>query len=195
MRRENTPRRWTAWLRLSALALCGVLLGINVYNANANRLVGNQLPMPFGVGAAVVLSGSMEPALSVDDLIIVRQADDYATGDVVVFQAGGTLVVHRIIARDGDTVTTQGDANPVADEPIPIASIRGKVVASIPAVGVVVNGIKTPLGTLCVIGAAIALMEIPRRREKRRDDDQRREILEEIIRLRQEQQAQPDQPE
>ena len=177
------------WLRLAALTVCGLVLGVNVYLANANRLVGNQLPMPFGVGAAVVLSGSMEPTLSVDDLIIVRETDTYAVGDVVVFQTGGVLVVHRIIALEGDTVTTQGDANPSADEPMPLANVLGRVVGHIPALGALVNGIKTPVGTLCVIAAAIALVELPRRREKKKDDQQREEILEEIRRLKQEVQS------
>ena len=174
------------WLRLAALTVCGLVLGVNVYLANANRLVGNPLPMPFGVGAAVVLSGSMEPALSVDDLILVREAEEYAVGDVVVFQTGGVLVVHRIIAIEGDTVTTQGDANPSADEPMPLSNVLGRVEGHIPAVGALVNGIKTPIGTLCVIAAAIALVEIPRRREKKKDEQTREEILKEIHRLKDE---------
>ena len=53
--------------RLLLLILCGLILGVNVYLANANSLVGNQLPTPFGYGAAVVLSGSMEPEFSKGD--------------------------------------------------------------------------------------------------------------------------------
>ena len=174
------------WLRMAALVLCGLVLGVNVYMANANRLVGNQMPMPFGVGAAVVLSGSMEPALSVDDLILVREADTYAVGDVVVFQTGGVLVVHRIIAIEGDTVTTQGDANPSPDEPMSTALIMGRVVGHIPAIGALVNGIKTPIGTLCVIAAAILLVEMPRLSEKKKEDQQREEIINEIRRLKEE---------
>ena len=47
-------------LRILVLIICGIVLGVNVYLANANSLVGNKLPMPFGYGSAVVLSGSME---------------------------------------------------------------------------------------------------------------------------------------
>ena len=59
-------------LRWLLIVVCGLILGVNVYLANANSLVGNQLPMPFGYGAAVVLSGSMEPEFSEGDLIIVK---------------------------------------------------------------------------------------------------------------------------
>ena len=51
-------------IRIIVLVVCGTVLGVNVYLANANSLIGNKLPMPFGCGAAVVLSGSMEPEMS-----------------------------------------------------------------------------------------------------------------------------------
>ena len=57
-------------LRMLALLILGVFLGIRFYAWNAQHLTGNAVPMPFGVGASVVLSGSMEPALSVGDLLI-----------------------------------------------------------------------------------------------------------------------------
>ena len=53
------------------------MIGFNVYLANAYGLVGNQLPMPFGYGAAVVLSGSMEPEFSEGDLILIKETKDY----------------------------------------------------------------------------------------------------------------------
>ena len=112
--------------RLLLLIFCGLTLGINVYLANANSLVGNQLPMPFGYGAAVVLSGSMEPELSAGDLIVVKEAENYKQNDIVVFQDGNSLVVHRIIQIDGETITTKGDANKVTDEPISITAVKAR---------------------------------------------------------------------
>lgn len=172
--------------RLLLLILCGLTLGINVYLANANSLVGNQLPMPFGYGAAVVLSGSMEPELSAGDLIVVKEAENYKQNDIVVFQDGNSLVVHRIIEIDGETVTTKGDANKVADEPISITAVKGKVLFWIPFAGNVVGFLKTPVGTICLIAVAIALIEIPHRNEKKKDDEERQKILEEIERLKKE---------
>lgn len=163
-----------------------MILGLNLYQLNANRLVGNQLPMPFGYGAAVVLSGSMEPEFSKGDLIFVKETLEYAENDIVVFQDGNTLVVHRIIEIDEDTITTKGDANNAADEPITQEMIKGEVIGCIPFVGEIVNLIKTPLGTLAVAAAAIALVEIPRRREKQKDDDERQKIIDEIKKLKDE---------
>ena len=106
-------------LRMLVLLILGVFLGIRFYAWNAQHLTGNAVPMPFGVGASVVLSGSMEPALSVGDLLIFTEEKNYEVGDVVVYQSGRTPVVHRIIALDAETFTTQGDANNTADGGIP----------------------------------------------------------------------------
>lgn len=183
---KNKKRIWKGIFRIVLLSICGMILGLNLYQLNANRLVGNQLPMPFGYGAAVVLSGSMEPEFSKGDLIFVKETLEYAENDIVVFQDGNTLVVHRIIEIDEDTITTKGDANNAADEPITQEVIKGEVIGCIPFVGEIVNLIKTPLGTLAVAAAAIALVEIPRRREKQKDDDERQKIIDEIKKLKDE---------
>jgi len=174
-------------LRRLVLAVLGIILGVNAYLANAKGLAGNQMPMPFGFGAAVVLSGSMEPELRVDDVIVVREADSYEVGDIVVYQKGSTLIVHRIIAKDGETAVTQGDANNVADAPIAIQAIKGKVTARIPGLGVAVKALKTPVGILTVLIAAFALTELSFRREKDKDAEELEAIKEEIRRLRAEQ--------
>lgn len=174
-------------LRWTLIVVCGLILGVNVYLANANSLVGNQLPMPFGYGAAVVLSGSMEPEFSEGDLIIVKETDDYKPKDIVVFQDENTLVVHRIISIDGETITTKGDANESADEPINASAVKGEVLFWIPFAGRIVGFLKTPIGTICIIAAAVALIEIPRRNEKKKDDEERQKIIDEINRLKQEQ--------
>lgn len=187
MEQEKSKKRiWKGIFRIVLLSICGMILGLNLYQLNANRLVGNQLPMPFGYGAAVVLSGSMEPEFSKGDLIFVKETLEYAENDIVVFQDGSTLVVHRIIEIDDEKITTKGDANNTADEPITKEVIKGEVIGCIPCVGEVVNLIKTPLGTLAVAAAAIALVEIPRRREKQKDDDERQKIIDEIKRLKDE---------
>lgn len=181
---------WKGILRMAALILCGTILGVNVYMANARRLVGNQMPMPFGYGAAVVLSGSMEPEFSQGDLILVKEETSYETRDIVVYQQHDSLVVHRIISMDGDVVITQGDANNAPDEPITTADIKGRVLCWIPGAGNAVSFLKTPVGIFCIIAAAIALLEIPRRREMKEDDAQRQQLLDEIRRLKEEQEAQ-----
>ena len=173
-------------LRLLLLTLCGGVLGLTLYGANAGRLVGDSLPTPFGYGAASVLSGSMEPRLSKGDLILVKVTGDYTLRDVVVYQDGNDLVVHRIVAVEGEQVITQGDANHTPDDPIPVTCIKGEVVASVPWLGALAQWIKTPLGTVLVLGAAVLLLEIPRRREKQDHLKEQERIKDEIRRLQEE---------
>ena len=151
-------KKYKTLLRRLILVLCGLFLGINVYMMNATKLVGNQLPMPFGIGVATVLSGSMEPSISKGDLIVVKEEEQYNINDIIVYNDGGSYVCHRIIDMN-DMVIAKGDANNAADEPIEYSAIRGKVILHIPMVGNVVEIIKSPIVTICIIALAIILTE------------------------------------
>lgn len=175
--------------RYVLLSILAVLIGLNVYTLNATRLAGNQVPMPFGVGASVVLSGSMEPALSVGDLLIVRAAEDYEVGDIVVYQSGRIAVVHRITAIDGDTVTTQGDANNTADVPISMDAICGKVAVAIPLIGYLAWAMKSPVAVLVMLVAAVLLIELSFRDTKEKHTTEQNEIKAEIRKLMEELQS------
>ena len=168
------------------LIFLGVLLGFNVYLLNAKSIAGNRMPMPFGIGSAVVQSGSMEPAYHIGDLLFVKEQPGYAVGDVVVYQSGGVLVVHRVIAINGDTVITQGDANNAPDEPFSRDCIKGGVVGRIPGIGIAIDFMKTPMGILLLIGCAVALIELSFRRDMRAEQDEearRVKLLQEEIEL------------
>jgi signal peptidase len=163
--------------------LLALLLGVKLYTWNAASLVGNSMPMPFGYGASVVLSGSMEPVLSVNDLVILKETQDVEIGDVIVYESGSELIIHRVQSVDGDTITTKGDANNIADEPFDRSFVRGKMIASFPAVGGLVRTLKTPAGTVVLLAAAFLLLELSYRRESV-EDDEIRELKDEIRRLK-----------
>ncbi len=184
MQEKTKKKKYPAVLRRIALAVLGILLGLNVYLANAHTLAGNKLPMPLGVGLAVVLSGSMEPTLSVNDVIVVKKTSNFEVGDIVVYDDGRALIVHEIIEINGDTVTTKGEANDVADDPIKLDAIKGKVVFTIPQAGVVVNIIRSPVSVVVIILAAILLIECSFRRKKEKDETRLEEIKEEIKKLK-----------
>ena len=173
-------------IRFVILAILAVVIGVNFYITNAARLVGDALPMPFGFGASVVLSGSMEPELSVGDMIIVVPSDSYVVDDVVVFQSGRMSVVHRIIGIEGEEVITQGDANNAPDDPIALSAVKGKVIFAIPYVGYLVNVIKTPIGTMVLIGLALLFLEGSFKKDKKKDTDELEALRREIEQLKNE---------
>ena len=184
MKEHSKKKTLKNLIRFSLLILCGAILGFNIYSANANSLVGNKLPTPFGYGAAVVLSGSMEPKLSKGDLIIVKETNSYDCEDIVVFQDGNSLVVHRIIEKADEEVITKGDANNTDDGAIAISRIKGEVVFSVPYAGTAIEFIKSPVGTILIIALAILLLEIPRFKERKKDTEEIEKIKEEIRKLK-----------
>ena len=185
MQIEKEKRRFKVYLsRVPVIILSGLMLGLCLYIFIANVSVGNPMPMPFGIGAGVVLSGSMEPELSVNDLIIVRRADEYSVGDVVVYRSGGMSVVHRVVSADDKTVVTKGDANNIADTPVSPSDISGKVVASLPKGGYVVNFLRSLPGVILVLGAALLMLEISFRGERDKGEREVEKIRAEIARLR-----------
>ncbi|MCP1100917.1 signal peptidase I [Aequitasia blattaphilus] len=182
-------KRSKAIIRTIMLCMVGIFIGISLYMFNANKIMGNALPMPFGYGVAMVLSGSMEPKLSVDDLIFVKQTDDFKEGDIVVYQESGYLIVHRVVSMDGERVQTKGDANDTGDEPIEKKKIEGKVIGRVPFVGGIIKVLKTPVGTISVLVLAFLLLEFSYKKEKNKDDEEIEKIKEEIERLKKEEEA------
>ena len=174
-------------IRIVILVVVAALIGLSIYSINASRLSGDALPMPLGFGLSVVLSGSMEPALSVGDMIVVVPQESYAEKDVVVFQTGRSAVVHRIISIEGEEIITRGDANNSEDEPISLSHIKGKVIIVVPFVGYLVNLIKTPIGTVLLLGLAVWLMNSSFKKDKQQSEDELDAIRAEIERLKNEQ--------
>ena len=173
-----------AVFRYIVFSFIGIVLGLFVYTQNAKGLIRDKMPMPFGYGMSVVLSGSMESRLSVDDLVIIKATDDYKVNDIVLYQDGDSLVIHRIIEIDGDTVTTKGDANNVADEPINKSQIKGVLVYDIAGIGAVVNILKQPISVIIVLATALLLTELSYRKEKDNDTEELEEIKKMIEELK-----------
>jgi signal peptidase len=136
-------------------------------------------PTTFGGPAAYIeVSGhSMDGTYKTGDLILTRAQDTYEVGDIVVFEASGGQVIHRIIAGNGTKgYTLQGDNNPdpdpwhpTDDEVVGKAWVRfeGKAwIMHLPDNPRAV-GIAAGLFTLVVLG----IDAIPRRRKQDQDAD------------------------
>ena len=162
------------------IIIAGLTVGLSVYSWNAARVVGNQLPMPFGVGASVVLTGSMEPTLKANDLVFVAEQDDYKVDDIVVYQSSNQLIIHRIISIADDKVITKGDANNTSDDPITKDQIKGRYVFRIPLIGFVFKILKTVPGTICVLALVVFLMYRSRRKERDRSNQELEKLVAEI---------------
>ncbi len=173
-KRHKFPWRWIC------LVVVALILGTAVYQFNAKTLMGDPMPMPLGFGVSVVLSGSMEPELSVDDLVIIRKTQDVSPGDVIVFQQGSSLVIHRLIDIQGDQLITKGDANNIADKPISRSDVKGVLVSAIPGVGVAVHFIRQPIVIFLLLAGAVFLAYLSGRREQSEDEQELSDLQRQI---------------
>ncbi len=86
-----------------------------------------------------VKTGSMEAKIHVGDYILILKKNNYDVGDVVTYTSNNGFITHRIIKKDGDKVTTKGDANNTEDETISSKIIIGKVIMSGGILNIVIN--------------------------------------------------------
>ncbi len=126
-------------------------------------LMGSRL---LGYRVYTVISGSMEPAYSVGDLVYVKQVDrieDIKLRDTITFVLNEELTVatHRVVDIDVEKqyLYTQGDANDVPDaSPVHFKNVIGVVHFSIPLLGYVSDFIQNPPGTYITIAAVAVLI-------------------------------------
>ena len=125
-------------------------------------LMGSRL---LGMQVFTVISGSMEPAYKVGDLIYVGKTDPYdiQVGDPVTFILNEELVVatHRVVEvdRENQLLYTKGDANEIADHaPVHFNNVIGVPKFRIPKMGYVSEFIQNPPGTYVTLAGAAVLV-------------------------------------
>ena len=116
----------------------------------------------FGYSVYRVSSGSMEPELSIGDVILTEEVDGESLkkGDIITYSGtegnyANKVITHRI--EDIQEVngqllfTTKGDANMEADPIIHEGQILGKMAFKVPIVGALYSFFITPYGLVVVL--------------------------------------------
>ena len=139
-----------------------------------------------------ISSYECDPKTADEEFLLSKRQYQHTTGrqqknDIIAYQSGNMVVVHRIIEVEPDTVITQGDANNAPDAPIRKEMIKGKVVHWIPGAGRIARLLKSPVATVILVGGALLLSELTLRKEKKKDEDELEQIKAEIRRLKMEQ--------
>ena len=116
----------------------------------------DKLPNVFGYSVLKVVSGSMEPNMSIGDYVIVKSKEKYKVDDIVTYiDSYDSFVTHRIIEIEGNDVITKGDANNTEDEVFDVVNIQGKVIYKLPSIFSKVNTI-----TVLIIIITIFMMKL-----------------------------------
>lgn len=138
-----------------------VIIAVCTFLLLALKFVGDT-PSVFGYNFYYIATGSMEPTVSVGDIILSKKADisSLSVGDIVTFNGesgdlNGKVVTHRIQSvyeENGQTyVITKGDANTVNDPPHRAEAVISVMKTKVPFLGALVRVINTPLGFLLLI--------------------------------------------
>lgn len=178
MKKINLTRKMVVNAILIVLA-CAVLYAV-AFTAVVKIKNPQGVAMPFGFGASLVLSGSMEPEITTDDLVLIKKSDKLCVGDVVLYNTGRSNVLHRITKIDGDMITTQGDANNTEDKPFSKSAVLGVYIGKIPDGGKFIRFVTNPPFVMAVVFflmlAAFTWMFFEEKKESKRIDGIRAEI-------------------
>ncbi len=121
------------------------------------------VPNILGYSVFRVMTGSMEPAIETDSLIVVKrvEASEIKIGDVISFFSqdpahGGAVNTHRVTAieQNGEewNFVTKGDANQLEDKYVTSSKdLIGKVVYVSHVMGIIVHLLSNPLIFIPVI--------------------------------------------
>ena len=115
-----------------------LILAVIIYGRLSIMFTNNSYPNYFGYTMFEVSSGSMEPALSVNDIVVVKIGNDNLVKDDIITYINdkNEIITHRIVIVNSDTITVMGDANNTYDTPINRDQVVGKVIKIYPQLGV-----------------------------------------------------------
>ena len=159
------------WWGMAAILLLTLAFNLSTVLAVSRIQQGSRVT--FGYFSALIGSGSMEPAISVHDLLLVKGGTHYAVDDIITYVSPkGSLVTHRIKEVHADRFVTQGDANNIPDGAVARERVLGRVIRIVPGAGAVIYGLLSPVGILfllCIVTFFWLIQSIRREyvREKR----------------------------
>ena len=143
--------------------LLGAALVLSGWLAFQGAVLHRQRPSVAGYFSAPVEDGAMEPALSQGDAAILRQGQDFSPGDIVAFvNQAGELSLRRVVGTSGEAYITQGDSMDQPDETLlSPGQVAGRCVAALPGAGVLLQGLSSPWGTLCLGALWLLVVLLP----------------------------------
>lgn len=147
------------------IILCAVVVMLSVVFTRSG-----EVPRIGGYSLMCVLSGSMEPEIPTNSLVLVKEtpADEVEKGDIISFYSSdpaldGAINTHRVVdikTVDGELeFVTRGDANGFTDQYAAKAKfLVGKVALVSPSLGILVKLSSNPLIFIPLIIVPLLIM-------------------------------------
>lgn len=131
----------------------GLVLVVCLYTFVSIQVLSHKYVNFFSYTFFQIGSNSMAPAITTNDLIVVKLSDDdIKAGDIITYEDGDTLVTHRVQSVNQTGYVTKGDANMEQDRAILKDQVVGKVIKILPQYGVWFKVLTTPkiIAMICV---------------------------------------------
>ncbi len=160
MNADRWKKAGTAVTKLITVLLTATALLLTFFLLQS-KLSGTE-PAIAGRKIYIAMSGSMEPAVKVGSVVVVKPlpAEEVVLGDIITFRNDRSLTIttHRVDSletENGLLFYTKGDANNARD-PLPVQprQLVGKVVLTVPYLGYLFAYTRTQKGVMVVFGLA-----------------------------------------
>ncbi|HEX8626633.1 MAG TPA: S26 family signal peptidase [Catenuloplanes sp.] len=145
-------------------------------SAMAGLLFWALMPVVFGWQAALVVSGSMTPAVRPGDIVVVAPLPTAtlarARGMIILVDdpaVPGALLLHRVVGHTSDgALITRGDANRENDRAaVPLADVHGAARLRVPYAGLPVLWLRTGhTGPLVALAFGLLVLAWPQPRQR-----------------------------
>ena len=189
--------------------VCWTLVAVLVFIVITFLLarVNGGTPSVFGYTLHRIETGSMEPELHVEDVILCKDISDVKevqAGDIITFQGGARFdnrkVTHRVqtapyLDDAGEWVlVTKGDANEIDDGEIKFDKVESKMLQKVEALRILYSFFFSPWGLIIFIGMLLLIffdevMNLIHLTTHKYDEPEEQETIGEIIeRIRREDQ-------
>lgn len=142
----------------------------------------------FGFKPVYVITGSMEPTIKTDAVIIAKKIDyeDVKVDDIIVYKIEDKMITHRVIEKTDDGIRTKGDNNNVQDAyTLKEENIRAKVVLIMNFTAKLIPKMRTtegkilyiivPISAIMALYAAEIAIKVTRKKKKKSVDKPKKE--------------------
>jgi signal peptidase I len=154
----------TSFQRFAARALALVqLVGVAALVGLSVLLAAGTLPGFLGFESFVVSTRSMQPAIQVGALAVVSpvKVEQLSAGDIITYRRPADpdlIVLQRLLYVDAEAdkinLQTRGDSEPASEQVSVSPRVTlGRVVYSIPGIGLLVDFLNQPLGKILLLAA------------------------------------------
>ncbi len=166
--------------RFSIIILYIILIPIILFSLSLIILElgnSNEIPSFLNIEVYTVISESMEPRLSKNDIVVVKKGysnDRFKVGNIITFKKdNGEIITHRIkkiiISDNQNAYITQGDNNEKQDEEIvTYDKIIGKVIYTMPDLGNFTKLLRNKLFfSFCIIILVLIIIYDKKQKDKK----------------------------